>query len=345
MTPSPRVSVVMSVYNGEKYLAQAIESILDQTFRDYEFIIIDDGSTDGTGVILRQYEEKDDRIQVYDQENKGLIASLNRGCRLAKGEFVARMDADDISLPQRFVTQVQYLDAHPEIGVLGTWMEFIAGAGSTKSKFIMPTSSGLLGWSLIFGNCMAHPSIMMRRDIVERLGFYDPEALHVEDYDLWARAIAVTRIGNIPEVLLQRRVWEDMISLRHEDLQEQNVVKVIYAIILRLLRTEIPLEDVVSLRRMAMGFEVTSVQQIMALASLIQRLYWAYLKAHSLSRGEARLVARDAGRKLSKLAIFASKTSRRKGLVLFFQALRLSPEIVLSKELLKKGAGTLVRRS
>src|SRR4030042_1971241 len=102
----------MSVYNGEKYLKEAVESILNQTFRDFEFIIINDGSTDGTGAILASYQQKDARIRIYNQENQGLIASLNRGCQLARGEYIARMDADDISLPQRLQRQLDYMEAH-----------------------------------------------------------------------------------------------------------------------------------------------------------------------------------------------------------------------------------------
>src|SRR6266849_5646808 len=117
--PDPRlISVVMAVYNSAAVVGEAIESVLDQTFGDFEFIIIDDGSTDSSGEILREYARRDGRINLYAQGNSGLIASLNRGCRLAKGRYIARMDADDISLPTRLEKQFRYLEAHPEVGVL-----------------------------------------------------------------------------------------------------------------------------------------------------------------------------------------------------------------------------------
>src|SRR5436305_623407 len=115
MPNAPPISVVMAVYNSASVVADAIESILQQTFRDFEFIIVDDGSTDSTGEVLRDYAERDVRIKLYTQENCGLIASLNRACRLAKGRYIARMDADDISLPPRFEKQFHYLESHPEI--------------------------------------------------------------------------------------------------------------------------------------------------------------------------------------------------------------------------------------
>src|ERR1051326_97584 len=115
MIEAPPISVVMAVYNSEQTAPESIDSILQQTFSDFEFIIVDDGSTDATGEILRGYAELDKRIQVYTQQRSGLIASLNRHCRLARGRYIARMDADDISLPDRFEKQFRFLEAHPEI--------------------------------------------------------------------------------------------------------------------------------------------------------------------------------------------------------------------------------------
>ncbi|HAS7841575.1 TPA: glycosyltransferase family 2 protein, partial [Vibrio cholerae] len=135
---SPKISVVMSVYNGEKYLGEAIDSILKQTFSDFEFIIINDGSTDKTLEIIKSYMKKDDRIVLVSRENKGLIVSLNEGLDLAKGQYIARMDADDISIKSRFEKQIEFLDSNPDIGVCGTWVE-VFGENIKSKKWKMPT--------------------------------------------------------------------------------------------------------------------------------------------------------------------------------------------------------------
>lgn len=323
MRSTPLVTVLMPVFNGGAYLGDAIESILNQSFRDFEFIIINDGSTDHTSSILHRYERRDGRICIYHQENRGLIASLNRGCSLARGKYVARMDADDISLPERLRKQVQQMEARPEIGVLGTWVEYIDNKSAPQESWRMPTSPGFIGWSLLFGNCLAHPSVMMRREVLERLGFYKAEALHAEDYDLWIRASVVTRIANIPEVLLQRRVWEESVCSRYSDAQEELVRRVMRSKISELVGTEVPGEEIISLRDMATGSSPTNLQQIERAVSLIRELYRAYLKMQSLNRLEAKQVGRDARRKLCVLSVSACKISFWKGFAIFVKALAL----------------------
>src|ERR1700722_7292029 len=121
----PQISVVMSVFNGERFLCQAIDSILAQSFRDFEFIIIDDGSVDSTATILRRYKKEDQRVCIYVQSNLGLVESLNRGCALARGKYIARMDADDVALPGRLLRQFEFLEANSEIGIVGGAVQFI----------------------------------------------------------------------------------------------------------------------------------------------------------------------------------------------------------------------------
>src|SRR5947209_7771425 len=161
MRDAPRLSVVMPVYNAASVVREAIESILNQTFSDFEFIIVDDGSTDDSGKILREYAGRDDRIRLYTQENHGLVASLNRYCRLANGRYIARMDADDISLPRRFEKQFHFLEAHPEVGILGTWIQDIDENGAPRTAWPVPTDPAVIQWFLMFGNCIAHPSVMV----------------------------------------------------------------------------------------------------------------------------------------------------------------------------------------
>lgn len=201
----PEISVVMSVYNGERYLAESIQSILDQTFSDFEFIIIDDGSTDGSLDILQFYMKKDDRIILMSRENKGLIASLNEGICLAKGKYIARMDADDVSYKKRFEKQIRFLEANTEVGVCGSWVKVFGESIKTK-LWKMPITDNELKPRLIFSVPFAHPSVMMRSGLIKKLGLrYNQDYKNAEDYKFWLDLSDHTRFVNIPEVLIKYR--------------------------------------------------------------------------------------------------------------------------------------------
>ena len=165
MIDNPLVSVVMPVYNAQKYLNKAIDSILAQTYKDFEFIIINDGSTDNSLQIIKKYQKKDKRIIVKNKKNKGIVAALNDGIKLSRGKYLARMDADDISLPSRFEVQVNFMEKNSKIGVCGTWVEVF---GEINKNYLLkfPINNELLKIRLLFSVPFAHPSIMMRRDLV-----------------------------------------------------------------------------------------------------------------------------------------------------------------------------------
>lgn len=341
-TGAPTISVVMPVYNGESYLDEAVESILNQTFTDFEFIIINDGSTDDTGAILARHQAADRRISVFDQANQGVVASMNRGCSLAKGKYIARMDADDICLPDRFEHQVAFLDARPEVGILGAWIEYIDADGHTFDSWIMPTEPALINWSLMFGNCLAHPTVIMRRDTVRELSGYRPATDYFEDYDLWVRATVVTSLANLPEVQLKRRTWNDNITTVHNRVQEEGAIKIMGRMMTATLGSPVDQGVVLAMRQIFNGSDVPA-GQIKAAARLLHRLRRAYLKRNRLTPGVRRMITRDAGKKLYALAAAAGKDSRRASLRLFSQALRTSPEL-LSKSIIKREGRALMRR-
>ncbi|MBN1450063.1 MAG: glycosyltransferase [Anaerolineales bacterium] len=208
---NPRVSVLMSVYNAEQYLKEAIESILNQTFTDFEFIVIDDGSTDATARIIGAYP--DNRIVfLVNQNNIGLTKSLNLGLEKARGEYIARMDADDISLPHRFDIQVSYLDAHRDVTVLGTAFSFIDNNGSRIGDYRFPSEHDLIAWALPFYNPIAHPTVMMRTAVIKALGAYDPDLKRSQDYDLWWRVSLSGKPANLEEVLVLLRQHQTQVS-------------------------------------------------------------------------------------------------------------------------------------
>jgi len=216
----PTVSVLMPVYNAEPYLAEAIESILGQTFADFEFLIVNDGSTDRSGAILERYAAHDPRIRASTRPNTGYTVALNELLGQASGGMVARMDADDVALPQRLERQVAYLGSHPEVVCVGTAVHFIDSAG----RFLRDGHPGMdheaIEQRALEGDCpLNHPSVMMRRAAVLAVGGYHPEFEPAEDLDLWLRLGEVGRLTSLPDVLMKYRQHPRSFSEQHQQRQ------------------------------------------------------------------------------------------------------------------------------
>jgi len=206
---APAISVVLPVFNADKYVAKAIRSILDQTFRNFELIVINDGSTDGTLKVLEQFSALDRRVVLVSRENKGLVDTLNEGISIARGEWIARMDADDIAWPNRFERQMHWLEKSGA-DICGSWMQLFGTADKRIIKH--PESDAAIKMELLFGAPFAHPTVIMRSELVEQLR-YDKVWEKCEDYDLWERAArADWKMTNVPEVLLSYRQHGAQIS-------------------------------------------------------------------------------------------------------------------------------------
>lgn len=210
---TPKISVVMSCYNRKDYVSDAIESILNQTYKDFEFIIIDDCSTDGTREIIQKYADNDNRIvYIKNPQNMDYNFNLRHGFNIAKGEYIARMDDDDISLPERFEKQVKYLDEHHDITVLGTFIETF---GDEKiESWVFENDSEILDVLLNFFNPMCHPSVMVRKSFLKQHNLnYSPEALYAEEYDLWKNiSLKGGKLANLPEILVKYRVHKSSVT-------------------------------------------------------------------------------------------------------------------------------------
>jgi glycosyltransferase involved in cell wall biosynthesis len=218
----PSVSVVMSAYNSAAYIRPAVESILDQGYRDIEFIIVDDGSTDGTGEILREYADGDCRIRLIQRENRGLTVSLNEGLSLAQGEFIARMDADDVALRDRLDAQVDYMRGHPDVALLGTKVMLIDPCGVELVEGEFHAGHTDIDGALLRGNGAAiyHPSTMIRRSALTRVGGKYVERYNgAEDIELFLRLAEVGRVENLDQVLLQYRKHPQSVNHRRYDEQ------------------------------------------------------------------------------------------------------------------------------
>ncbi|MFA5856885.1 MAG: glycosyltransferase family 2 protein [Candidatus Pacearchaeota archaeon] len=221
---NPIISVIMPAFNAEKYLVEAIDSILNQTFKDFEFIIINDGSTDKTLDIINKYISKDKRIILINNlSNQGIIKSLNLGLKISKGKYIARMDADDISIKDRLEIQYKYLEKNPNIFLLGSGAIDIDESGN-KLRFFHPlTSFDLIKSNLPIENCFYHPTIMFRNN---KEIFYKEKMLHCEDYDLYLRLLSQNYIlMNIPNILLKHRLYSSSISSLNKDKQDFYVKK------------------------------------------------------------------------------------------------------------------------
>ena len=204
----PVVTVLMPVYNCELYIKEAINSILNQTFTDYELIIIDDCSTDSTAEIIKDYS--DSRIIFFEKDtNSGYTNSLNYGLSVAKGEYIARMDGDDISLPTRLEKQFHFLNSNPDIILCGTSYSIIQQRG----VFYMPQTYEEIKINLLLANCLVHPSVMFRKDVfLQHNLLYDLQMEPAEDYDLWVKLAAIGKLHNLQECLLLYRVHNAQVS-------------------------------------------------------------------------------------------------------------------------------------
>lgn len=207
---STLISVVMSVYNSEKYLAEAIDSILNQTYTNFEFIIINDGSTDNSLAIIQAYMLEDSRIVLISRENRGLPYSLNEGVSIAKGEYIARMDADDISLPSRLEEQIDFMQKN-NIDVCGSSIQVFGENIRNKIK-IYPTSNNEIKFVLILMSPFAHPTVIMKHTIFDKVKYNNFKT--AQDYDLWTQvALQGYKMANLDKVLLKYRSHSEQITV------------------------------------------------------------------------------------------------------------------------------------
>ena len=209
----PVVSVLMPVFNGREYLAEAMSSILNQTFLNFELLVLDDGSTDESLRILREFEALDSRVRVAARENKGLIVTLNELVAQARGKYIARMDADDVALPDRLAIQLDFLEKNPGVVCVGGSFEIIDGLGRYLTTFIQPSANVEIQGLMLAGHVVInHPTIMVRSVSIRAVGGYDTRYEAAEDYDLWFRIGEIGELANLNEVVLKYRLHANSVS-------------------------------------------------------------------------------------------------------------------------------------
>lgn len=252
---SPFVSVLMPIFNGDVFLGEALESILKQSYTNYEFLIIDDGSTDKTPNLLKRYESNDKRIKIIShKKNLGIVISLNEGIKRAKGKYILRMDADDIAYPNRFDEQISFMESNPRVGVCGTWIKVL-----TNKPYVWrsPTNDADIKTSLFFESVIAHPSACIRTSALKQSGLkYDQKYIYVEDYHLWVNLSKNWELANVPIPLLEYRSHSMQTSAVKGQKQSQNLL-ILKSTLLKSLYPEAKNDDF-NLHLKAMGWPVAT---------------------------------------------------------------------------------------
>jgi glycosyltransferase involved in cell wall biosynthesis len=291
----PRVSVLLNVYNGEKYLRETMDSILAQTFTDFEFIIIDDGSTDGTTCIIKSYE--DERISfIKNDQNCGVSASLNRGLSSAHGEYIAHTDCDDISSPDRLMTQVQFLDENPSIDIVGSWMEIIDQNSRPTGKIMkFPGLPMGLRWITFFNIPVAHPVVMMRRSIFDLTGQQYESEVIAHDYGLWTRLNMNILFSNIQSPLLKYRVHEISLSNSRTEQMNKEGCGISQKAISSYLGKDIPTETV---KLIEQPYQAQSIVTFYSSIHVLHQVYSKFRKDYSLRPSEIIFINHDLANKL-----------------------------------------------
>jgi glycosyltransferase involved in cell wall biosynthesis len=222
----PLVSVIMSVYNGEPYIEEAINSILSQTLTDWEFLIVNDGSTDATETILKDYASNDSRIKILtNTKNIGLTKSLNLAIRQAKAQLIARQDADDICLSTRLAKQKEFLEDNPEVGLVGTGLYIMDEQGKIIDRCLPAVEDREIRYALIRHNIFCHSSIMIRKEVFIKVGLYDEHWITSQDYEFYFRAANYYKLANLEEPLVYYRRTKNGITFRKDRIQKNYSIK------------------------------------------------------------------------------------------------------------------------
>ena len=274
MNRNPAISVILPVYNAEAYVREAVQSILAQTFTDFECIIINDGSTDGSGAILRELAMRDARIVLVERPNGGLVSALNKGLEIARADLIARMDADDVSMPERFALQHARMIQEPELAVLGSFVRSMDKVGNITELEQYPLTLQETARHVERSCPVAHPTVMMRREAVLKAGGYRKAFSHAEDYDLWLRMSELGyAFASLPQSLYNRRWHGANVSSVYRDTQARNSILARAAHRMRKAGLPDPFEGVGTIDAELIQAVPTHLQQCVEAELFVDRYY------------------------------------------------------------------------
>lgn len=325
---TPRVSVITTVHNGERFLADAIESILTQSFTDFEYLLVDDASTDGSGAIIARYATEDARIiPLHKASSVNHSHALNAALPQARGEFAAILDADDLAHPARLARQVEFLDAHPATGVVGAQVQRIDDTGRAGKTMAFPTSWTLARWSILFGTPVLHSAAMMRRSLLTEIGGYSVQWKYANDYSLWATLIDRTRITNLPETLVSYRRHAQQTSSTTTTPQQGEVWLLIHRMLAERLGLRAPLNDIGVLYHGWRGMQLEDDAALRCAADLLTAIRERYLSVEQPDPATADAINAECACRLLKLAWIHRRSQRPASRVLLQRALAIDPQL------------------
>ncbi|MHA1381749.1 MAG: glycosyltransferase [Candidatus Helarchaeota archaeon] len=311
---NPRVSVIMPVFNGEKFLCKAVDSILLQTYKDFEFIIIDDGSKDESQRIIKEYS--DSRIKLYVNEvNQGIVNTLNKGLSKAKGKYIARMDCDDISLPHRFEKQVEFLDKNENIGILGSYVKIVDKNLKALPTTLKPISNLQIKWKLLYDCPIMHPSVMFRKILIDKYGKYSFRFPHAEDYELWSRLTNYVEFHNLRDELILLRQHSENIGKVYNVVQIQSHVSIASENITKILNWDKSFainQFLINIIR-----DKTIDRDILDHLIIIKELFYSFKRKWTLSKKDKQWIINDISR-LHLILFSKCKHNQRIQFISFF---------------------------
>jgi glycosyltransferase involved in cell wall biosynthesis len=305
-----RVSVLMPVYNREDLVGETIESILRQDFSDFEFIIINDGSTDNTDKVIHSFSDK--RIHYFSNDaNLGISRSRNKAFSLSRGEYIAVLDSDDVCLPARLDVQVKYLDEHQDIGVLGTAAQVIDQDNRKGKLYRMPSQHHMIMWELPFRSPFVHSSVMLRRSILEQINGYNEKRDTVVDYELWVRLRNRTRFANLDDVHLLYRQHAANITHMKSAEQMSDAMEIRRSVFEEELRKKVSIEVICQLQSFLVSPAEVNPKGVWVATSLIYQLERSFMDKPGYSRQEKREILQDALKKLEGVYYHRSRRDVR----------------------------------
>jgi glycosyltransferase involved in cell wall biosynthesis len=323
----------MAVHNGERYVKSAIDSILSQTLDDFEFIVIDDCSNDTTPNILKSCG--DARIKVLRNEIRcGLASSLNAGLEVARGKYVARQDADDISLPHRLEEQLRYLMVNPETALLGTWAELIDEKGHLTGEHCPVLQSPKLKWVMLFHNKMTHSSVVFDTEKTKGLGGYDPCVAFAQDYDLWCRIMKTHEIAILPQKLVRLRYHPYSISSIHKEAQDHSSEMIVLRNVKWYCTDAVTLRDIRILRSILQYTPIAEPDSLLSSVHILEEVFGGFMNSCQPHSPGHKALKHEYARTLGVIASMHANVRRRGTWPILLKAFRSSNRVILNRTIL-----------
>lgn len=328
---TPQVTVVMTVYNTEKYIGQAVASILGQSFKNFELLVVDDASTDRSMEIVLSFGDPRIRL-IRNSANKGVAYSRKRALAEARGAYIAVLDADDVACEDRLRLQVEFLEGHPEIGLLGSAFDIIDADGNVERSCSVPVDPLANSWKLLFGNHICHSTVMFRRQVGLGLGGYDGKVFAGEDFDLWVRFAAYSRIAQLDRSLVRwRRYKQSLYQTEGIEVKDHFVWSVVKSIRLQ-TKQEISYEAArFLLRDPSMSYTVGDDSIVLTACATVEKCLSTFLSRQELREGERKHLVLLAFEEIVRILVERSVSLRRKWQIAWSYTGRLDCRTVLSK--------------